>query len=114
MQVEPPQPKVSNYRTLKDLFSVSFLPDLPCTICEALSDGHLTGPSEHHPQLVALQHEVEAALCSQVEGGGGGGDQHVSSPHCRHQAQLIALSFLIKLNKAKSIMRCAGAGRIII
>ena len=58
---------------------------LPCTICEALSDGHLTSSSEHHPELVTFQHEVEATLGAQMEGRGGGGYQHVSPPHCRQQ-----------------------------
>ena len=80
MQVQPPQPKVSNYRTLNAKGFVL----LPCTICEALSDGHLTSSSEHHPELVTLQHKVEATLGAQVEGRGGGGYQHVSPPHCRH------------------------------
>merc|ERR1712080_681116 len=52
----------------------------PCTICEALGDGHLTGAPQHHPQLVTFQHEVEPTLGTQVERRGGGGYQHVSSP----------------------------------
>ena len=60
---------------------LSLLLALPCAVSESLSDGHLTGPSEDYPQLVALQDEVQSALGSQVERRGGGGDQHVSTAH---------------------------------
>ena len=41
---------------------------LPRAIGEPLSDCHLTSSPEHHPQLVTLQHKVEATGGSQVQG----------------------------------------------
>ena len=55
-------------------------PVLPCTICEALGNGHLTGPSQHYPQLVTFKHKVHPTLGPQVERGRGGGYEHVATP----------------------------------